>query len=177
LTTQIGTKNDQKLEKETVPKIPQKDTEKNSPNNKNSKDPKQFEEEKELENIQSTSTTTIDCSDKSLQNLENQKNLKENEVSNTEDKNDENFEEKVEETLIINEQMDGKESSKEEEVQVNTDRKVKKIFKNFVWLTIRLEKGAGLRRDLEQKSGLSRSRLFVISHTTLPVCFLHENIF
>uniref|UniRef100_A0A915LL54 BTB domain-containing protein n=1 Tax=Meloidogyne javanica TaxID=6303 RepID=A0A915LL54_MELJA len=118
LTTQSGTKNDQKLEKETVPKIPQKDTEKNSPNNKNSKDPKQFEEEKELENIQSTSTTTIDCSDQSLQNLESQKSLKEKEVSHTEDKNDENFEEKVEENLIINEQMDAKESSKEEEQSV-----------------------------------------------------------
>uniref|UniRef100_A0A915PGE2 Uncharacterized protein n=1 Tax=Meloidogyne floridensis TaxID=298350 RepID=A0A915PGE2_9BILA len=123
LTTQSGTKNDQKLEKETVPKIPQKDTEKNSPNNKNSKDPKQFEEEKELENIQSTSTTTIDCSDQSLQNLESQKSLKEKEVSHTEDKNDENFEEKVEENLIINEQMDAKESSKEEEVQLTADRR------------------------------------------------------
>ena len=131
LTTQSGTKNDQKLEKETVPKIPQKDTEKNSPNNKNSKDPKQFEEEKELENIQSTSTTTIDCSDQSLQNLESQKSLKEKEVSHTEDKNDENFEEKVEENLIINEQMDAKESSKEEEVQLTADRRVKKIFKKF----------------------------------------------
>ncbi|CAK5102369.1 unnamed protein product [Meloidogyne enterolobii] len=123
LTTQIGTKNDQKLEKETGTKISEKTTEKNSPNNKNLKDPKQFVTEKEIENIQSTSTTTIDCSDQSLQNLENQKSLKENELSNTEDKNDENFEEKISENLIINEQIEGKEGSKEEDIQANPDRR------------------------------------------------------
>ncbi|CAK5100388.1 unnamed protein product [Meloidogyne enterolobii] len=130
LTTQSGTKNEQKLEKETATRIPEKTSEKNSPNNKNSKDPKQDEEEEVLENIQSTSTTTIDCSDQSLQNLENQKSLKENELSNTEVKNDENFAEKISENLIINEQIDGKEGSKEEDIQANTDRRVK-FFLNF----------------------------------------------